>query len=95
MRYLIALLIVLIALLQYKLWFQDGGIKQAARLQHEIAQQTLNNNQLAAQNRQLQAEIKDLKHGQEAVEERARSELGMVKANEEYIQVVQESGAKR
>lgn len=90
MRYLIVILVALIAMLQYKLWFQAGGIKQTARLQQEVARQTQVNEQLAAQNQQLQVEIKDLKHGQEAVEERARTELGMVKANEEYVQIVQE-----
>lgn len=90
MRYIILLLIVLIGLLQYKLWFQSGGIKHAAILQQEIKQQQMTNNELSAQNRQLQAEIKDLKHGQEAIEERARNELGMVKNNEDYVQIVQE-----
>lgn len=90
MRWIIIVLVALVALLQYKLWFQDGGIKQAAKLEQEVNRQTQANADLSAQNKQLQAEIKDLKHGSEAIEERARSELGMVKANEEYIQVVQE-----
>jgi cell division protein FtsB len=90
MRWLIAVLIALVALLQYKLWFQEGGIKQAARLEQEVQVQSKANSELAAQNAQLQAEIKDLKHGSEAIEERARSELGMIKGNEEYVQVVQE-----
>lgn len=90
MRYIILLLVVLIGLLQYKLWFQSGGIQHAAALKQEIQQQQQANNELSAQNRQLQAEIKDLKHGQEAIEERARNELGMVKSNEDYVQIVQE-----
>lgn len=90
MRYIILLLIVLIGLLQYKLWFQSGGIQHAAVLQQEVKQQQMTNRDLNAQNRQLQAEIKDLKHGQEAIEERARNELGMVKNNEDYVQIVQE-----
>jgi cell division protein FtsB len=90
MRYIILVLIALIGLLQYKLWFQSGGIQHAAVLQQEIKQQQTANNDLSAQNRQLQAEIKDLKHGQEAIEERARNELGMVKNNEDYVQIVQE-----
>ena len=90
MRWIIIFLVALIAVLQYKLWFQDGGIKQAAKLTQEISAQTRANTELLAQNKQLAAEIKDLKQGSEAIEERARNELGMVKTNEDYIQVVQE-----
>ncbi len=90
MRWLICFLLALVILLQYKLWFQDGGIKQATVLEQEVQQQTVVNGNLAAQNKQLQAEIKDLKNGNEAIEERARNELGMVKNNEQYLQVVQE-----
>lgn len=90
MRWLICLLLALVLVLQYKLWFQDGGIKQAAKLEQEVAQQMTANKDLTAQNAQLKAEIKDLKNGNEAIEERARNELGMVKSDEEYIQVVQE-----
>jgi cell division protein FtsB len=90
MRWLIIVLVSLVLILQYKLWFQDGGIKQAAKLQLAINDQTKVNTELALQNTQLRAEVKDLKHGQEAIEERARNELGMVKQNETYVQVVQE-----
>lgn len=93
MRWVIVILILFLLALQYKLWFDDGGARQMAHLRQEVLEQKQQNQELAKQNGQLRAEVKDLKLGVDAAEERARSELGMVKQHEEYVQIVQESKA--
>ncbi len=90
MRWVVLTLLALIVALQYKLWFEDGGVQQILKMHQEVAEQKKQNAELMKQNDQLRAEVKDLKQGVDAVEEKARNELGMVKQNEEYIQVVQE-----
>ena len=88
MKPLIAVLAVLLVLLQFKLWFGEGSMKDVWRLEDAIAAQTKENAQLSERNQALAAEVADLKQGLEAVEERARSELGMVKQGETFYQVV-------
>lgn len=88
MKWVVIALVLMLASLQYKLWFQDGGIKQTLHLQQQIDKQKTTNKTIAAQNQQLTADIKDLKQGQESIEEKARYDLGMVKPNEEYYQIV-------
>jgi len=90
MRWIILLLIFLLGLLQYKLWFENGGMQENKALLTEINTQQKQNDDLKKQNEQLRAEVKDLKQGVDAAEERARSELGMTKQNEDYYQVIQE-----
>lgn len=75
--------------LQYPLWFGDGGALRLWRLEREIAAQEAENAQLRERNAALEAEVVDLKSGLEAVEERARAELGMIKKNETFYQVVE------
>lgn len=91
MKTLIAVLLVLLAVLQYKLWFEGGSAKEVKQLQQKINTQTQENNLLQKRNDILTAEIKDLKEGQEAIEERARDDLGMIKKDEQYYQVVPKS----
>ena len=88
MRTLLAILIVLLALLQFKLWFGEGGVASIQRLEQRVAEQEAENTVLQQRNRELEAEVEDLRQGLEAIEERARSELGMVKEEEEFYQVV-------
>jgi len=88
MRSLLAILIVILILLQLKMWFGEGGFRDVQRLEQRVAEQALENEALAQRNRQLQADVEDLRQGLEAVEERARSELGMIKEDEEFYQVV-------
>ncbi len=82
-----ALLLAVLAL-QYRLWLSDDGIREVHRLQDAVAAQQQQNSELKERNEQLAAEVKDLKEGLDAVEERARSDLGMVGANETFYQVV-------
>jgi cell division protein FtsB len=88
MRILIIILIVMLAMLQYRLWFGDGGLRSVVVLRKQVAEQKALNQQLQERNKVLMAEIQDLKSGRQAVEERARSDLGMVKNGETFYQVV-------
>ena len=88
MKILLAILVVVIALLQVKMWFGEGGFRDVQRLAERVEQQARENEVLAQRNRELQAEVEDLRQGLQAIEERARSELGMIKEDEQFYQVV-------
>ena len=92
MRVLLLILALLLAALQAKLWYGSGGQREVAALKVQVATQTAENRKLQARNDALAAEVADLKAGGEAVEERARSELGMVKPGETFYRVI--DGAK-
>ena len=81
-------LIALLVLLQYPLWFGNGGVFAVWRLQREIAAQQKENTQLKERNQALEAQVNDLKQGLEVIEGQARSELGMVKKGETFYQVI-------
>ena len=81
------LLISLLLILQGQLWFGRGSVRNVARLQASVEQQKHDNAIASVTNERLDAEIHDLKEGLEIVEEKARSELGMVKGNEIYVQI--------
>lgn len=88
MRWVIAVLAALVLLLQYRIWMSPDGVREISRLDHAVAAQREANQRLQMRNEQLAAEARDLKQGLEAVEERARSELGLIAPNETYYQVV-------
>lgn len=88
MRVLLVILLLVLILLQMKMWFGEGGFRDVRRLEQRVEEQARENETLAQRNRELQAEVEDLRQGLEAVEERARSELGLIKENEEFYQVV-------
>lgn len=81
-------LLVLLIWLQYKIWLQDGGIPEVLQLQDEVEQVKAEVDSLQERNASLDAEVKDLKKGLDAIEERARSEMGMIKQGEVYYQVI-------
>jgi cell division protein FtsB len=87
-RLLVYCLVGLLVVLQYPLWFGSGGVLALWRLNREIAAQQADNLGLKERNAALAAEVNDLKQGYEAIEERARSELGMVKKGETFYQVI-------
>jgi len=89
-RLLVAFLFVLLLLIQYRLWFSEGGLVKLWQLSEAIEAQTLDNAHLLERNRALEAEVIDLKQGLAAIEERARTELGMVKKGETFFQVIDE-----
>lgn len=88
MRLLIAVLVILLIGLQYMLWLGEGGYREVRRLERVLAGQQAENAALLARNRALQAEVEDLKQGLEAIEERAREDLGMIREGETFFQVV-------
>ena len=90
MKILGAILAALIVLIQYPLWVGKGGWLRAWQLEQDVSKQKTRNLQLEARNAALAAEVRDLKTGTEAIEERARYELGMVKKDEVFYQVVDE-----
>ena len=87
MRAVIGLLLVLLAGLQYKAWFGDSGYLAARALEEQVEQQRLRAEVLEQRNRLLTAEVLALKDGLEAVESRARSDLGMIKEGETFYLV--------
>ena len=91
MRWLALIFVLLIAALQYPMWLGKGGWLQVRELDREVEVQRAANAALKARNDALDAEVRDLKTGSEAIEERARSELGMVRNDEVFFQV--QSGA--
>jgi len=90
MKWLITLLIILLIVLQAKLWLGDGSIAEVHQLGNTVALQQQKNKITRERNLALEAEVKDLKKGLDAVEERARSELGMIKnTRETFYQIVE------
>ena len=88
MRIVAAVLVALVLVLQYRLWLSEGGMREVWRLRTEVAAQQSENEQLKERNRTLMAEVQDLKQGKTAIEERARTDLGMVGNNETFYQVM-------
>jgi cell division protein FtsB len=88
MRLLALVLIALIAAIQYPLWLGKGGWLRVWQLDQQVKSQRENNTRLAIRNQALAAEVRDLKEGYEAIEERARAELGMIKKDEIFFQVL-------
>lgn len=88
MKWLAAALLVVVVLLQYRLWMSADGVREVSRLDTAVEKQRAENLKLSERNGQLAAEVRDLKSGITALEERARSELGMIAGNETFYQVV-------
>ena len=86
MRMIVIFLIVTLVGLQCKLWVGDGSIEQWLLLEKKLAAQEDDNKKLAANNHAIEADIIELKSGDQALEEQARFELGMVKEGETYYQ---------
>ena len=79
--------------LQYPLWLGDGGLLSLWKLNREIDLQKTESDRLKERNQVLEAEVRDLKEGSEALEERARSELGMVRRSETFYQMIERGPA--
>jgi len=88
MRLLLIVLVLLTAFIQYPLWLGKGGWMRVHELELQIAAQNETNEALVARNNALAAEVQDLKSGTQAVEERARGEMGMVKQGEVFVQLL-------
>ena len=88
MRVVTLILFVLLVLLQFKLWLGEGGFREVARLDTRVENQRQQNEDLLQRNAELHAEVEDLRERLDAVEERARNELGLIKPAEQFYQVV-------
>ncbi|MFA5982933.1 MAG: cell division protein FtsB [Methylococcaceae bacterium] len=89
MKYIIAIIILLIVHLQYRLWHGDGSIEQIEAYQARLDDLKQQVEEKKQRNEALYAEVVDLRKGQEALEERARDELGMVKEGETFFQILE------
>lgn len=90
MRKLLLVLLVLLGVLQYRLWFAEGSLAERARLTQQIEEQKEINRRLRERNALLEREVLELQGGQEVVEERAREQLGLVREGEVFYQFVEE-----
>ncbi len=88
MKWLALALLAVVAATQYRLWVSDSGLRGVSQLREAVATQKAENDKLAERNRQLAEEVRDLKQGFAALEEHARSDLGLISGNEVYYQVV-------
>jgi cell division protein FtsB len=88
MKILAGILGALIVLIQYPLWLGKGGWLRAWEVDRQVDAQRAKNRQLQQRNATLEAEVRDLKQGSEAIEERARHDLGMVRNDEVFFQIV-------
>ena len=91
MKLLTLALVALIALLQYPLWLGKGSWLRVWEVNQQVITQHETNQQLKIRNAALDAEVRDLKQGHDAIEERARSELGMIKQDEIFFQYLESS----
>jgi cell division protein FtsB len=93
MRWLAIIFVILIVALQYPMWLGKGGWLQVRETDRQIGLQREASAKLKARNDALDADVRDLKAGSEAIEERARSELGMIRSDEVFFQVQPGGGA--
>jgi cell division protein FtsB len=89
MKPVMILLIAILVVLQYRLWLSHDGLPSLLRLHYAVEKQRLDNDKLLERNAVLAAEVADLKSGLDALEERARSEQGMVKPDETFFHVIE------
>jgi cell division protein FtsB len=89
LRWIALILLVILIGLQLKLWTGSGGMHEVQTLRSAVARQHADNERLTQRNQALAADVGDLKHGEQAVEARARAELGLIKPGETFYQVVE------
>lgn len=94
MRVVILLLLTVLLALQYRLWFGKNSLPDYWRLQQDVRNQQQTNSNLERRNQVLFADIEDLREGEDALEERARNELGMIKQDEVFFRVIPEQVPK-
>lgn len=89
MRLLTLCMLGIVILLQYRIWFGQNGVSEYRQLNNEVERQTASNTTLKQRNQLIYADIRDLREVGEAVDERARNELGMVKADETFFRLIE------
>lgn len=93
MKLLAIALAALLVLIQYPLWLGRGGILRGVEMERQVRTQHAVNERLLGRNQALEAEVRDLKQGLEAIEERARSELGLIRQDEVFFQIIESASA--
>ena len=88
-RFFIIILIVFFLMIQFDIWFKDDGFNRLKELEQMIGNQVEENKRLKLRNEQLEREIEELKSGTESIEEKARTDLGMIKEDEEFYLIVE------
>ena len=88
-RFFIIILIVFFLIIQFDIWFKDDGFYRVKELEQMIGNQVEENKRLKLRNKQLEREIEELKSGTESIEEKARTDLGMIKEGEEFYLIVE------
>ena len=88
-RFFIAILFVFFLIIQFDIWVKDDGLNRVKELQQMINSQSEENQRLKLRNQQLEREIEELKSGTESIEEKARTDLGMIKEGEEFYLIVE------
>ena len=94
-RLLLLFLVLLLAALQYRLWLGDPNIRQVWQLEQAIIDQRRENQMLTERNQRLEAEVADLKEGLKAIEERARSEMGLIQEGETFFRLIEPDTRRR
>ncbi len=89
MKIILAVVVFLIGLLQYRFWYGDGGIQEIKVYQQKLNDLKNEVKEKSFRNKALYAEVENLRKGQEAIEERARNELGMIREGETFFQVLE------
>ena len=88
-RFFIIILIAFFLMIQFDIWFKDDGFYRVKELEQMIGGQVEENERLKLRNKQLEREIEELKSGTESIEEKARTDLGMIKEGEEFYLIVE------
>jgi cell division protein FtsB len=94
MKAVMILLAVILVLLQYRLWFSHDGLPAVLYLHRQVEIQRQDNYVLEERNKMLAADVHDLKSGLDALEERARNDMGMIKSGETFLQIIEESAGE-
>lgn len=89
MKALMIGLVLVLTILQWRLWAGDGGVGELRQLERQLAEQQAKNDSLRLRNQLLESEVLDLKNGLEAVEERARVDLGMIRDDETFYMIIE------
>ena len=93
MRWLIVILLSLLAALQYRLWLGEGSLAEQHRLELQVEEQMRINSELKARNAVLEREVLELQTGNRGLEQRAREQLGLIREGETYYQLVDDAEA--
>lgn len=94
-RLLLLFLVLLLAALQYRLWLGDTNLRQVWQIEQDIVEQRRENQLLTERNQRLEAEVADLKEGLKAIEERARSEMGLIQEGETFFRLIEPDASRR